>query len=924
MPGDAEPVESAIVDPFGVAALRAAVLAGWRASPTRLIEDSRAETDLAAVGYRDRLFIELAANAADAAAEAGVRGAISVWRDDAGVLHLANTGAPLSAAGAASLLALRVSSKDADAAIVGRFGVGFSAVVPVADRVEIRSRTATLVFDRGETERAIAELGTGFGLRDEAVPLLRLAWLGQTPPTGGFDTEIVLWPREGVNTDELLADIAEQACDRLLELPSLSEITVGDSSVTVVRAGGLIRFESATAMPGAGLVWREAVTGGVRWLRPRAGLPEHPEVLRTPTPTDIEISVPARVIARLPVTPDRRHLMPGVDVGVVAPGYLALVLALDPADRPALVPRGMGRNPVDGRLLAAIGDELRSNAWVPPASGDADLVPARTLIIADLSDDLAACLGPVLGSLAHPGVSGPVARAGLIAVGARAIGLADIAEALAGIDRPDRWWADLYEALAPLVGTAGDAEELGALPVPRVDGRRNLGARGLGLAPPGVRASWAPMVAPDAVHPLLERLGAHRVGIGELVAHEGLAAALADVADNGADAEVRALGDEVLALLAADPDAALAPVVAAELLLPDSDGELVHVDELLLPDSPLAAALGDDLPFALVDAAVADRYGSSALRRAGVGWGFLTITAQWPTAPDHDLDDEDRWWATLPEPPAAIVAVRDLDLVPDDRWSEALTLLAGDPVTAPLLADRDGYTAWWLRTNARIDGRVLGSYRSPDAPAFAGIVDPLAHPAAAALTGVLLGEAVSDAASAAALLTNLGDRNRVVEPGAAVRAYGEVVAALGRRDVDPEALDALLDGRPGVRVLDGSVVEDAVVIDAVHYLFVVDPGRAVIAGLPVAADAAHELAELLDLPVATEAVTARVVGAGRATTWGADAGTVVFAAEQGLVNPRGTVVVHDDLIVATDTGDHHLRWWRDAAGITHVAPATRA
>jgi hypothetical protein len=157
-----------------------------------------------------------------------------------------------------------------------------------------------------------------------------------------------------------------------------------------------------------------------------------------------------------------------------------------------------------------------------------------------------------------------------------------------------------------------------------------------------------------------------------------------------------------------------------------------------------------------------------------------------------------------------------------------------------------------------------------------------------------------------------------------VRAYGEVVAALGRRDVDPEALDALLDGRPGVRVLDGSVVEAAVVIDAVHYLFVVDPGRAVIAGLPVGADAAHELAELLDLPVATEAVAARVVGAGRATTWGADAGTVVFAAEQGLVNPRGTVVVHDDLIVATDTGDHHLRWWRDAAGITHVAPATRA
>ena len=50
-------------DPFGTAALRVATLSSWRDSPTRLAEDVAAEAELRHIGYRDRWFTELAANA---------------------------------------------------------------------------------------------------------------------------------------------------------------------------------------------------------------------------------------------------------------------------------------------------------------------------------------------------------------------------------------------------------------------------------------------------------------------------------------------------------------------------------------------------------------------------------------------------------------------------------------------------------------------------------------------------------------------------------------------------------------------------------------------------------------------------------------------------------------------------------------------
>ena len=47
------------------------MLAAWAASPARFREDANAEEDLVLGGYRDRVLIELAQNAADAASRAG-------------------------------------------------------------------------------------------------------------------------------------------------------------------------------------------------------------------------------------------------------------------------------------------------------------------------------------------------------------------------------------------------------------------------------------------------------------------------------------------------------------------------------------------------------------------------------------------------------------------------------------------------------------------------------------------------------------------------------------------------------------------------------------------------------------------------------------------------------------------------------------
>ena len=164
-------------DPFDTAALRRRVLDAWSASPARFREDANAEDDLVRGGYRDRVVVELAQNAADAAARSGEPGRLLLTLAD-GVLTASNTGTPLDAAGVESLSTLRASAKR-DGATTGRFGVGFAAVLAVTDAPEVASTGGAVRWDADLARAAVAEVGVlaeEAGRRSGQLPVLRLPW----------------------------------------------------------------------------------------------------------------------------------------------------------------------------------------------------------------------------------------------------------------------------------------------------------------------------------------------------------------------------------------------------------------------------------------------------------------------------------------------------------------------------------------------------------------------------------------------------------------------------------------------------------------------------------------------------------------------------------------------------------------------------
>lgn len=988
------------------------MLAAWRDSPTRLREDAATEADLVRAGYRDRLLTELAQNAADAAAKAGVAGRLSV-RLDGDALRIANTGVPLDLSGVHAMTALRASGKSE--ASVGRFGVGFTAVLAVGDDIEFRSTTGSLHFSRTRTREALRDNG----IREPEdpsfrPPALRLAWPSPTPPARGYDSEIVIRLREDVDPAALLATFRAEAPDLLLELPPLRTIRIGTSlggpaadRATPVRAsaashaaaahregsaraadqpsaatyrsgssspsevdarpasrsapsavhgpgahqggdvageiplgapdpdqqGTVDEFISSTTDIGENLeelrilgpgaqerVWWQFRTKRARWLipvqdgRPR---PAAHDVLRAPTRSDEELSLPALLVADILMQPDRRRLLPGARVAELARGYADFARALPPRDRLVLVPApGFARGEVDGLLREALMDELRTHAWLPVHGGN-EAIPTRASVFPDLTDELAVLLEDVVGPLLLPELSGRAHAEATAVLDVHRLGLARLAELSAGLERPPSWWRDFYAALEPYVNDQLSAEELGALAVPLADGRLVTGPRTTvlddNLAEP-IPLHWARLVHPEAAHPLLVRLGARTETAEDLLSDPALRADLEDRPDDPD------LADAVLRL-AAHADPAALPSWLGLLELPDTEGDLRPADELLLPDAPLYALLVEDAPFGTVATEVVDRYGAPALRAVGVGWDFGVVTETDPTGPDHHLDDEETWWAGLPEDPPELIAVRDLDLVDEIAWPDALHQLLAEPRTRPLLADRDGYTAWWLRTHARVDGVPLGLHRHPRDPEFAGLLPEFAVPELTdadldVLRGVLADANALTADLAETLLEALADPAKTPAPEVVSRAHARLAAASHR--LDPAEL--VLPER--VRALSGAAVDaaDAMVLDLPWFGLVVPPDRLVFGDEATAAD----LATLLDLPLVSESVTAEVLGAGRRASWTDEPLGVVLRHVFSLPPQDGELVLHDDLRVRVSgavTGTVRVPWWR-AGAVTHVlAPA---
>ena len=942
------------VDPFGTASVRERVLAAWTASPTRFREDANAEEELVRGAYRDRLVVELAQNAADAAVRGGVPGRL-LLRLEGSTLVAANVGAPLDAAGVEGLSTLRASAKrDDPAATVGRFGVGFAATLAVTDAPTVVSRSGGVRWSRPSTLEAVAGipvLAAEVARRGDAVPVLRLPFPAEGTVPEPYDTVVSLTLRDQravALVAELLADIDDAL---LLALPALVEITVevGDArrTLTAERAGPDVtvddngrrarwHLERRTGPIAPDLLadrpveerarphWEVTVAVPVDDSGAPVALPASvPRVVHAPTPTDEPTALPALVMATFPLDSSRRRVAPGpladLVVREIAVAYAALAAQLAGPAVLGLVPGPLGSGELDAALHRAVVDALARTPLVPAADGSGRLRPDRVVLVPGLERAAdPAALAQVVAGLPAAAWWRPDA---LRRLGAQEVPLADVVDRLAELSLPPAEWRALYGALE-----GSDPEVLAGLPVPLADGRVVRGPRGV-LVPTGevgprmLEPLGLRVAHPDADHPVLHRLGAVEATPAAVLrdpAARGAVEALA--ADDAAAEAVPELVDAVLGLVAASGVTVEDEPWLGRLPLPDASGQVAPAQELLLPGSPTLDLLDADPAEYTVAAEPVDRWGEPVLRAVGVRDGFGVVRDADVALDDesrHDLDDEDRWaeavLAGLPGrdlPPMIVelIAVRDLDLVREDAWPAALALLAGDPATRPALVEpayallADGtrrtvvpYTVWWLRTHARISGLALEELCSADAEP---LVRALLHPA-----DLGLDEAVTRSLGMPTTLTDLDTGlllDRLADPGRTLSArdLADVYAVLASTDTGmvPAPRRIRVPAGLGSRVVPAA---DAVVADGPHWLQL---------DLPAVVPGGRALADLLDVDLAAD-VYDGAPGPGGVVT------QVPEAVSALVPDAPTTYVEHDDLVVA----DRAVDWWVDGENTVHAA-----
>ncbi|MEV5506343.1 sacsin N-terminal ATP-binding-like domain-containing protein [Streptomyces orinoci] len=750
-------------DPFRTARLRRGVLDAWAASPARFREDANAEEDLALGGYRDRLVVELAQNAADAAARAAVPGRLRLTLhpatpDGPAVLTAANTGAPLDAVGVESLSTLRASAKrdedDQEAegegepkpTTVGRFGVGFSAVLAVSDAPAVLSRTGGVRWSLTEA-RALAEeaarqtpeLAEEIHRRTGHVPLLRLPLPAEgigpesIGPEGiaptyttpeGYDTVVVLPLRDGAAEDlatRLLTDIDDAL---LLALPGLTEVVIetpGAAPRTLTRRqeNGCVVIEDR----GVPTRWRVRRAGGrldpalladrpveerlrpswsLAWAVPvgEDGAPVRPRtapVLHAPTPTDEPLGLPALLIAGFPLEPTRRHTAPGPLTDFLteraAETYAELVAEWRPLTTATidLVPSPLAQSPLDAELRRQVLRRLPRAAFLPPAAPVPDeepfaLRPVEAELVEGAGAETVAVLGEVFHSLLPAGLE---RRPELRALGVARVPLGEAIDRLAGVERAPSWWWRLYDSLAGV-----DQDRLTGLPVPLAEGRTAIGPRQV-LLPPADTAEAARLsrlglkvVHPDAAHPLLEKLGATPAAPRAILTTPQVRAAVAGSLDEGEiwDEDALTTDELIETVLTLVRDAALAPgdePWLAALALPDEDGELAPAGELVLPGSPFESVIRPG-ELAACDAELAERWGEQPLTAVGVLADFALVRATDVVLDPDELEPAD---GDFPAPDDAGL----LDAV--DVWCEDVLDQLPDtpvpPVATEIIAVRD-------------------------------------------------------------------------------------------------------------------------------------------------------------------------------------------------------------------------------------------
>jgi hypothetical protein len=345
----------------------------------------------------------------------------------------------------------------------------------------------------------------------------------------------------------------------------------------------------------------------------------------------------------------------------------------------------------------------------------------------------------------------------------------------------------------------------------------------------------------------------------------------------------------------------------------------------LLPGGPLAEVFGSESPFGAVSPAVLERYGAETLEAVGVLSAFSVMVAQDVAidAPDLDLDGAEEFAAEVrarlargaaPLVAPELQAVRDLELVDPDRWPQALKLLAAPSLRAVLVeparvlladgryADVPSYTSWWLRGHPVLGGRRPGEMRAADAdPLLAGLYDEAEPPLDAEFARALgvrtsLPELLAEPGGANEVLARLADAARSVTRGQ-LRSLWIALSAVA--DADPPDRVRTVR-RNEVVVADAAEV---LVLDAPDLLPLVADRPLVLAPYYLA----PQLADLLDLPLASEEVTGRIESTPQRAA-------VPAIARAVLPDAPTEYYAHDRLVV-----DGIEVPWRYTAGALHAA-----
>ncbi len=554
-------------DVFETARLRRGVLDAWTASPARFREDANAEQELALGGYRDRLVIELAQNAADAAARADVPGRLRLTLSD-GVLVVANSGAPLDATGVESLSTLRASAKrdEQDAAAVGRFGVGFSAVLAVSDEPAVVGRSGGVRWSLTEARelvnqaaREVPALGEELRRREGHAPLLRLPLPAEGTAPEGYETAVMLPLRDSAAHELAERQLAAVDDALLLTLPGLAEVVVespevgtrtltrhvdgpyieirhedGDGTRSarrwrVTRDSGIAAEELLADRP---VEERMRPAWSVTWAVPvEEGGPARPPTepcVHAPTPTDEPLGLPALLIASFPLEPTRRHVAPGPLTDFLlekaADAYVGLLRDWRPVttELVGLVPGPLGKSELDGELRQLLLSRLPRVPFLAGAGTDEEgepvvLRPREAEIVEGAGADTVGVLAELFPSLLPAGLE---RRTELRALEVGRVPLGEVIDRLAGVERAPEWWRRLYDSLAGV-----DPDRLTGLPVPLAGGGSGGSGAQIAVGPrhvllplpdPSLEQERAGQLArlglkvahAEAAHPLLEKLGA--------------------------------------------------------------------------------------------------------------------------------------------------------------------------------------------------------------------------------------------------------------------------------------------------------------------------------------------------------------------------------------------------------------------------------